>query len=228
MTFPYGVKPLFYSAPFKYAVIDDWWDPFLIWALHEEISLFNNDAWHQRDVFAGEKRVEKKYSLTFERCAATRVVSEIQGRLSSPGFISWLETEIGISGLQFDTIGGGVHRIVPGGLLGKHIDFNVDERGNWRRVNVLLYLNACGDNGALTLFGSSSLKPELGPGWADELVFIQPRPNRMVIFECSETSWHGHPEPLGDGPDRLSIAAYYFTKEKPKGAAAPHSTVWHE
>lgn len=213
----WGTSDKLKTSPFAHIVLDDWWDPFLISMVHEEIGLINESAWHHTQlVLAGGRTVEDKRSLNFEHCSATRCISEIHARLRSRAFISWLEDVIGIRRLHFDTVGGGVHRIVPGGLLERHIDFNVDAEKRWRRVNVLTYLNEVSVGGELKLFNRE--------GKAE--IVIAPEPNRMVIFECGEMSWHGHPTPLGAGPDRLSIAAYYFTYEEPKGAAAPHSTVW--
>ena len=42
---------------------------------------------------------------------------------------------------------------------------------------------------------------------------ILPIFNRMVIFNTTETSYHGHPEPLICPPDRCrkSLALYYYT-----------------
>jgi hypothetical protein len=82
-----------------------------------------------------------------------------------------------------------MHRILPGGYLAQHLDFNslnMEPQNQWRRVNVLLYLSDCGPGGELRLFGQDGR----------ERVSISPKPNRMVVFESTERSWHGHPYPL--------------------------------
>jgi hypothetical protein len=82
-----------------------------------------------------------------------------------------------------------MHRILPGGYLAQHLDFNslnMEPQNQWRRVNVLLYLSDCGLGGELRLFGQDGR----------ERVSISPKPNRMVVFESTERSWHGHPYPL--------------------------------
>lgn len=217
-------KERFSGYPFKHAVFDNWWDPLVIELVKEEIDVIDDSEYFHARVRASvksrfgvhEQMLENKYSISFDRFAVSRFVKELHRRLSSPDFIEWVEKTIGIVDLHFDPIGGGVHMIKPGGLLETHVDFNVDDHKRWRRVNVLIYLNECGPGGELRL---TTGKP--GPQ-----VVIPPQANRMVVFECSETSWHGHPVPLGPGPDRKSIAAYYFTKEAPPDAEPPHSTKW--
>lgn len=215
MNFPYPKVSTAKLEPFKHVVLDGWWDPFLLKCVKMEIETIEDSMWVVHDVTAGDGTVlERKQNINFQRCTATFAISELRERLASPEFIAWLERVIGIAKLHFDEVGGGVHRIKPGGCLARHIDFNVSPKGEWRRVNVLIYLNKCGTGGELKLYGES-----VG-------VEIAPEANRMVIFECSEHSWHGHPWELDDGPDRLSVAAYYFTYEKPADAAPEHSTVW--
>jgi Rps23 Pro-64 3,4-dihydroxylase Tpa1-like proline 4-hydroxylase len=127
---------------------------------------------------------------------------------SRPEFLLWLEELTGIKGLVPDPYlkGGGVHRIGRGGFLKMHTDFNFhNELRLYRRLNLLLYLNEdwqhVWDGGLY-----------LGKGYEK---YIEPEFNSMVIFETSETSWHGHPEPLRcpDGTHRDSIALYYYTAE---------------
>ena len=79
------------------------------------------------------------------------------------------------------------------------------------------------------------------PAWGGELEFwdrtgrqrvksIAPIFNRVVIFDTSNYSYHGHPQPLLCPPDRSrkSIALYYYTVEKPEGELDPHTTLFLE
>jgi len=55
--------------------------------------------------------------------------------------------------------------------------------------------------------------------------------NRCVIFNTTNSSLHGHPEPLM-GPIRESIAVYYYTKNKYNGVCdfeydTPHTTIFY-
>lgn len=202
------------ADPFRHAVFDSFWPRELVNASAEQIAGFPEAAWHHTEAHAGSTIVELKDSIRFDRCAAP-AVAELHEELSSPEFVAWLGSEFEIDGLHFDPLGGGVHRILPGGRLYPHVDFNVDAHERWRRLNVLIYLGAC-NGGELTLFDR-----EVQP-----VKVIAPQANRTVMFECNEHSWHGHPTPLGEGPPRLSLAAYYFTHERPADAAEPHDTIF--
>jgi hypothetical protein len=121
-------------------------------------------------------------------------VTALYDQLTSPQWIATLEGLLGIPNLHFDELGGGLHRILPGGFLAQHLDFNsVDRPGGvqWRRVNILLYLSECGAGGELRMYGGTA---------EDERVVVPPKRNRMVVFECSEQSWHGHPYPMQVSP----------------------------
>lgn len=200
--------------PFPHVVVDNWWTRDLEYA-SEEIDRIPESAWQRmRAKVAGGPFVEVKDSISFVWCENFPAVTAIYNRLRDQAFIERLEALTGIEKLHFDTLGGGIHRISPGGMLGVHVDFNV-AAGKWRRVNVLLYLSDC-NGGELGLYRSDGVRVKA----------IKPKPARMVIFECSERSWHGHPEPLGDGPVRKSLAAYYFTQEAPLDAAPQHDTIF--
>ena len=62
-----------------------------------------------------------------------------------------------------------------------------------------------------------------------QLAKIAPLFNRCVILETNEISFHGHPKPLNTpkGVSRKSLAAYYFTKERPADELAnDHETIY--
>jgi hypothetical protein len=62
-----------------------------------------------------------------------------------------------------------------------------------------------------------------------QLESIKPSFNRCVIFETTEKSFHGHPQPLATPPDisRKSISVYYYTKERPlQDTANEHNTIF--
>ena len=116
------------------------------------------------------------------------------------------------------TEGGGYHLIRPGGKLAVHADFNQSDDGLYRRLNMLVYLNEGWteeDGGHLELWDREHSVKRILP------IF-----NRTVVFETSETSFHGHPIPLPGPRSRRSVAAYYFSKETPGDFRHPHTTVW--
>ena len=128
----------------------------------------------------------------------------------SPEFIEFLTSITGIDDLTADPslIGSGLHEIHPGGFLNIHADFNVHpQTGMLRRLNLLLYLNAQWQEdwqGHLELWPHDMTGPP---------VRITPKINRAVLFETSDTSWHGHPSPLNcpSGITRKSLALYYYS-----------------
>ena len=49
------------------------------------------------------------------------------------------------------------------------------------------------------------------------VVKVLPLFNRMAMFNTTDSSWHGHPDPLTCPPDRSrkSLALYYYTNGRP-------------
>jgi hypothetical protein len=45
-----------------------------------------------------------------------------------------------------------------------------------------------------------------------------------VIFECSDKSWHGHPEPIVGSAWRKSVASYFYVPMDE--AVEAHTTTW--
>ena len=157
--------------------------------------------------------------------------AEIMQIMGSTRVIDRLQKMTGIKGLIFDREmrGGGLHEIENGGFLKIHVDFNESKRDltdevsvTWyRRLNVLIYLNEDLDEkygGQLEIHGINGEHP----------LKFDPIAGRLVAFNTSEHSWHGHPEPLKCPPwkTRRSMAFYYYTKRQPVGYNAKHSTIY--
>ena len=152
--------------------------------------------------------LEKKH-VTFGEKKLSRNAKQLVRYLNSEPFLLWLTELTGIEHLMPDPylIGGGYHEIKQGGKLGIHVDF--DKHGYWgadRRLNVLIYLNEDWNTdwgGGLKLYDKD----------IKECVHVQPHFGTMVVFSTSNTSWHGHPEPLQcpSNRSRKSIALYYYT-----------------
>ena len=155
-------------------------------------------------------------------------VTNLLNFLNSKEVLNYLEELTGIPDLIADPglYGGGVHRILSGGKLSVHADYNFHPVTKLhRRVNLLLYLN-------------KDWKEEWGGDlqlWNKDMSMcvkkILPIFNRAVIFNITSDAYHGHPGPLKspEGIDRLSFALYYFTKERPiEELTDPHMAVWKE
>lgn len=147
-------------------------------------------------------------------------------QFNSSAFLSFLESLTGIEGLIPDPhyFGGGIHQIEPGGYLKIHADYNIHPLLNLdRRLNALLYLNEDWHDewgGHLELW-------DLGMTHAVQK--IAPVFNRLVIFTTTDTSFHGHPEPLTCPPEvaRRSLALYYYSNGRPDDEKSEaHSTLY--
>ena len=145
--------------------------------------------------------------------SAAQVIEE----LSSPAFVSWLSNLVGIPTLVPDPTleGAGLHQISGGGHLNIHADFTYHHHNNRlrRRVNLLLYLN----EGWREDWGGELELWDVDMG--NCVAKYPPLHNQAIIFSTSETSWHGHPQPLNfpPGMGRKSIALYYYTMEYEPG-----------
>lgn len=209
-----------YAEPFPHIVIDNVANEQM---LDEVLSVYPKPEdvqwWKYNNVF------EKK--LAFDRVELLPLqLKLILSEMNSKQFVQFLERLTGVSGLIVDTnfAGGGLHQILPGGKLGIHADFNwLKHQQLHRRLNVLLYLN-------------KDWKEEYGGHlevWDNEVKKcynrILPIFNRMVIFNTTDFSQHGHPDPLTcpEGMSRKSLALYYYSATRPANEISEsHSTVY--
>lgn len=179
------------------------------------------DAINEEWPLTGWRDKSGKTSIKSHTLDLPPTAEKVVKRLTSPEFRAELSAAFGIPDLLPDPekFGAGLHCIRRGGFLGMHVDFNRHPSGLWRRVNLLLYLNRewrKSWGGALRLEGAGAV------------VEIPPNAGTAVIFPTTETSWHGHPEPLNcpEGRERRSIAIYYYTREAPADHAEPHTTIY--
>jgi hypothetical protein len=207
------------ADPFPHTVLDGLFDPDLLTQILVEVDAMDRGQWHSSD-----KDQERKWATEdIQHFGPTTraFINQLNGGL----FLTFLERLTGIQGLIADPHlrGGGLHEIRREGALGVHADFNLYPRLNvWRRLNLLLYLNQDWDEswgGALELWDRTGTA---------RVRSIAPLFNRVVIFDTSNCSYHGHPHPLQCPPDRSrkSIALYYYTAQKPEGEIDPHTTIF--
>jgi hypothetical protein len=145
--------------------------------------------------------------------------------LNSGIFVTFLEELSGIRGLFPDPhVAYSLRHFEPGGRLGIHADYNVHPQLRVdRRLNLILYLN-------------DGWRPE----WGGQLELwdaamtrcvrrIEPAFNRAVIFNTTDTGFHGFPDALRCPPSetRKSLQLYYFTNGRPAEEVAPaHNTIF--
>lgn len=197
--------------PFRHVVIDNLWDHETLQLMAKTFPPSMHPGWYGFD--NPEERGKKAGG--FSTWGPThRAFFEL---VRSARFIEALSTSVGIDGLIADDIGGGLHMTGPGGRLNMHIDFNFHPTEPLkRRLNLLVFLN-----------------DEWDQSWGGTLylgetreVAVLPIMNRTVIFECSETSFHGHPEPIVGDHWRKSLACYYYTPIEPADKTPAHTTVF--
>jgi len=208
------------AAPFPHIVIDNF--------LPDEV--LNNVLME----FPSHEQIDWiKFDTPLEKKLASKVETQIGPytrfllyQFNSATFINFLEALTGIHGLIPDPHfwGGGLHQIQPGGLLKIHADFNFHPvlKIN-RRINLLLYLNKEWDEnygGELQLWDRNMSKCE---------VKLLPIFNRCVIFNTTDFSFHGHPDPVScpTGETRKSLALYYYSNGRPvEEISEKHTTLW--
>ncbi|MEQ9000855.1 MAG: 2OG-Fe(II) oxygenase [Coleofasciculus sp. B1-GNL1-01] len=209
------------AQPFPHVVIDDFLPEFVLDEILQEFPKPGSIDWQKFDV-SSQKKLGSKSELQMGE--ATRMLLY---QLNSSTFINFLEKLTSIEGIIPDPhfVGGGLHQIEPGGYLKMHVDFNRHTRLNLdRRLNLLLYLNKDWQEdygGHLELWDREMKQCKKK---------ILPIFNRCVIFNTTDFSYHGHPEPLTcpEGQTRKSLALYYYSNGRPAAeiTGSDHSTLF--
>jgi hypothetical protein len=195
--------------PFPHIVLDGLFEPEVLDKVLEEFPNGDPEDWERFN-----NKNEKKWACRDENVFGDTTRKFIHTLNSAP-FLRVLEKLTGIDNLIPDPalIGGGLHQILPGGMLRVHADFNVHPETKLdRRLNLLIYLNKDWKEkygGHFELWNKSMTKSE---------VKILPLFNRMAMFSTTSDSYHGHPDPLTCPEDRSrkSIALYYYTNGRPE------------
>lgn len=208
------------ARPFPHIVIDDFVRPDVLRGVLTEITENASLPWNQMS-----DQFQKKLASNSTRNLGPRTRSLIQF-MNGQEVLGFLEKLTGISGLIADwqLAGGGVHALREGGFLGVHADFNYQSYLRLdRRINLLLYLN---DDWKEEYGGNLEL-------WNNEMSAcverVVPLFNRCVIFNTTDTSYHGNPVPVAapGGRTRLSLAFYYYSNGRPAGEVSDeHMTIF--
>jgi hypothetical protein len=205
------------NLPFPHMRLTDFLEDGVIRRAAEEFPATGDATWIQYKHY-NENKLGKTDRATFPP-----MIGKVIDELNSPEFVAWLSRLTGIDGLMADPSleGGGMHQTEAGGFLNMHTDFtHHHHRPGWRRrCNLILYLN---------------------DGWRDEwggaiefwdrdvkqcVAKYQPLLNNAVIFNTTDISYHGYPDPIAPPQDvtRKSLALYYYTLEADP-PSAPRST----
>ncbi|MFL6248159.1 MAG: 2OG-Fe(II) oxygenase [Thermoanaerobaculia bacterium] len=212
-----------HADPFPHIVIDGLFEDAVLDRVLAEFPKPDEMRWMSFD-----SPTEKKLGYYHEHSTITPAVRAFLDALNGFEMLLFLEELTGIEGLIPDPYfgGGGLHQIESGGFLKIHTDFNVHPKLKLdRRVNMLIYLNKDWQDawgGHLELWNASMTECRQK---------IAPTFNRTVVFSTTDTSFHGHPHPLGTPPGvtRKSVSLYYYTAGRPEEEqSAPHDTIFKE
>jgi Rps23 Pro-64 3,4-dihydroxylase Tpa1-like proline 4-hydroxylase len=211
------------AKPFPHIVIDGLFEDDVLDKVLEEFPAPDAMKWARFD-----NPKEKKLGFYHEVSRISPVIREFIDAMNGFEMLLFLEALTGIDGLIPDPYfgGGGLHQIEAGGFLKVHVDFNVHPKLKLdRRLNLLLYLN-------------KDWRDEYGGHlelWDRDMKIcrkkILPIFNRTVIFSTTDSSFHGHPNPLTPPPGRTrqSVSLYYYSAGRPAvEASAPHDTIFRE
>jgi len=201
--------------PFRYWIVDDFLPQQAADSLYFNFPEPDDDWYRYENHFEVKRATDRWDKIPIEHWM-------VLAGMNTCAFTAPLEKITGISGIIPDPYfrGGGLHWIKETGKLDIHADFNVHKHLNLdRRLNVLLYLN----KGYQKEWGGEL---EL---WDKEMKTcvkrIEPIFNRLVIFETTDFSFHGHPDPWRGTSPRRSMAWYFYTNGRPDHEkSAPHST----
>ncbi len=208
-----ALAPRFQAAkPFSHVVIDDFFEAHIADGLAKEFPGFDSDIWAEYNSPIEIKKLCNKWDKF------PRLTYSVFDYLNSPGFVQQMSALVGEKlypdpGLN----GGGWHTHKSGGKLNTHLDYSIHPKlGLERRLNLIVYLQPQWKpeyGGELGLWESADGGKKPGA----PAVSVPCQFNRAVIFDTSQNSWHGLPEPVRspEGINRNSIAAYYLCDPRP-------------
>jgi hypothetical protein len=193
------------AKPWPHVVLDDAWPSEMLDAVAQECAGLAEDKLVRSEV----RQQIKEEAWSGFGPATARFLSLLQSKPT----VDFVSAVTGVGGLITDPTHrfAGVHRTPRGGLTKIHRDFHRHpDTGLFHRVNLLVYLNRDWPDeygGSLELWPSDMSA-------VGRRVF--PRFNTTIIWETHDETLHGLPDPVACPPDRmrLSVAAYYYTKER--------------
>ncbi len=213
------------AAPFRHVVIPGFLDPLLAQQLLQSFPRFEDRYALNEMGDVGGKAVRMDVR---ELSPAYR---QLDACLQSREFLDFVSQVTGISDLLYDPdyIVGGTHENRDGQSLDAHVDFNYHPRTKWhRRLNLIVYLNREWEDG---WGGTLDLHSDPWTPQHNRTVRVAPLFNHAVIFETTETSWHGFSAITlpheRKNISRKSFAVYLYTRERPPAETAPpHATIY--
>lgn len=190
------------GQPYKHIVIDNFLDAEIAESLYQHFPKMTELRKHYKGI-----NENKSEGSSFEQYHVDFV--KVLEALKSPEFVQWLEQVVQIDDLMLpdDHRGAGVHQGRNGSFLDIHVDFSIHPVLNLhRRLNLLIYLNKDWKDeygGHLELWNENVSR-------LDKVVKVNF--NRAVIFETTDTSYHGYDLiSIPEEQSRKSIYSYYYS-----------------
>lgn len=203
------------SLPFNHLIIDNFLTEGVAKEIVNEFPEFESDVWK---IYNNAIEIKK---LVNHWDKFGKYTYQLFSYLNSREFIDKLEILVG-EALYADIglNGGGLHSHKSGGKLNTHLDYSIHPKLELeRRLNLLIYVTPNWNDEWGGRLGLWSHKQEENK--PDQLIkSIEPQFNRAVIFDTTQNSWHGLPEPINcpAGICRNSIAVYYLCEPRTKAA----------
>jgi hypothetical protein len=208
------------AKPFKHIILDGLFSDDLLERVCDEIPKIEDKTW-VRENDDNIKQFNHRSPVSLAKGA-----SELVNLLHSAAFLYFLSEVTGVWELLPDPyLQGASYHVVPrGGFFQVHADRNTAySTGLFRRLALMLYLN----KGWKTEYGGQfELWNETG---TQRVKSVEPIFNRCLIFEVTDTSYHGLPVPVAcpPGQTRNSFAVYYHTAAPAgNGDTKAHTSVY--
>ena len=198
-----------YTFPFDHYVVDNFLPEETAELISNEFISYSNENW-----FVYKNQIENKKTLQ-DWGKFPKHTYKLFNYFCSPRFVEYISDISGIDNLYVDQglHGGGWHMHGTGGNLNIHKDYSIHPKlGLQRKLNLIVYISKDWNpdwGGALEFWSHDhgNNKP-LRLEKSIECVY-----NRAVLFDTTQNSWHGLPNPLTcpNGKYRKSLAMYYLT-----------------
>ena len=195
------------AKPFHHIVIDDFLSHETAANIVQDFPAFSDSIWYEYD-----NAIELKKAMNnWDRFSPN--IYKLFWHLNSESFIRGLECLTGCKLYpDFGLNGGGLHSHRSGGKLNTHLDYSIHPKlGLERRLNLIIYITPEWQidwGGELGLWEHDEIRQK-----PSKLVSkISPIFNRAVLFDTTQNSWHGLPDPIQCPTNitRNSLAIYYL------------------
>lgn len=191
-------------VPFRYWLFDNWFTPLTRPQLDKAL-LHQWQVGYDNDV-ERNKRTSRNFASMIPELQTAFI------RLRHSDTVEALKKITGIPSLIDDPIahGAGLHLSTYGSFLQAHCDYqrHPELAGKERRLNAILFMHDHWEKewGGQLLLADMNGKP---------IVEIEPKPGRLALFECGESSMHGVRVIMDKQAVRLSCAVYYLADARP-------------